>query len=156
MSQILFKSSSSHSYTQLVLLTTPLRLGLKFNPTSRRPALLSSTLAFLSPSHQKPFSSTSALRRPSRLASTSSASIAHVAEDSRGNPKAVEDGGRMEWVSRTRFCGELSEGDVGKRVRLCGWVALHRVHGGLTFFNLRDHTGIVQVVKMEALPLGWL
>lgn len=51
----------------------------------------------------------------------------------------------LEWVSRTGFCGELSEPDVGKRVRLCGWVALHRIHGGLTFLSLRDHTGIVQV-----------
>lgn len=37
---------------------------------------------------------------------------------------------------------------MGKRVRLCGWVALHRVHGGLTFLNLRDHTGIVQVTTL--------
>ncbi|KAK4773979.1 hypothetical protein SAY87_028998 [Trapa incisa] len=54
----------------------------------------------------------------------------------------------LEWVSRTGFCGELSALDVGKRVRLCGWVALHRVHGGLTFLNLRDHTGIVQVTTL--------
>nr|VDC73939.1 unnamed protein product [Brassica rapa] len=51
----------------------------------------------------------------------------------------------LKWVSRTGRCGELSVEDVGKRVHLCGWVALHRVHGGLTFLNLRDHTGIVQV-----------
>lgn len=51
----------------------------------------------------------------------------------------------LEWVNRTAFCGELSSNDVGKSVQLCGWVALHRVHGGLTFLNLRDHTGIVQV-----------
>lgn len=51
----------------------------------------------------------------------------------------------LEWSSRTDFCGELSEPDVGKRVHLCGWVALHRVHGGLTFLTLRDHTGNVQV-----------
>uniref|UniRef100_A0A2P2LKK2 Aminoacyl-transfer RNA synthetases class-II family profile domain-containing protein n=1 Tax=Rhizophora mucronata TaxID=61149 RepID=A0A2P2LKK2_RHIMU len=54
----------------------------------------------------------------------------------------------LQWVSRTGFCGELSAEDVGKRVRLCGWVALHRVHGGLTFLNLRDHTGIVQVTAI--------
>ncbi|KAG6652666.1 aspartate--tRNA ligase, chloroplastic/mitochondrial-like [Carya illinoinensis] len=54
----------------------------------------------------------------------------------------------LEWVSRTGFCGELSEADLGKRVRLCGWVALHRVHGGLTFLNLRDHTGIIQVTTL--------
>lgn len=51
----------------------------------------------------------------------------------------------LEWVNRTAFCGELSEPDVRKRVRLCGWVALHRVHGALTFVTLRDHTGTVQV-----------
>lgn len=54
----------------------------------------------------------------------------------------------LEWASRNAFCGELSESDVGKRVRLCGWVALHRVHGGLTFLNLRDHTGIVQITTL--------
>ncbi|CAL5398352.1 unnamed protein product [Camellia sinensis] len=63
------------------------------------------------------------------------------------NPKqpAIPFKDSLEWVSRTGFCGELSENDVGKRARLCGWVALHRIHGGLTFLNLRDHTGIVQV-----------
>ncbi|KAF7808648.1 aspartate--tRNA ligase, chloroplastic/mitochondrial [Senna tora] len=54
----------------------------------------------------------------------------------------------LEWVSRNALCGELSLNDVGKRVQLCGWVALHRVHGGLTFLNLRDHTGIVQVTTL--------
>ena len=52
----------------------------------------------------------------------------------------------LEWINRTALCGELSSNDVGKRVQLCGWVALHRVHGGLTFLNLRDHSGIVQVL----------
>ncbi|KAH7849264.1 hypothetical protein Vadar_015375 [Vaccinium darrowii] len=62
------------------------------------------------------------------------------------NPKSPESPFQesLQWVSRTGLCGELAENDVGKRVRLCGWVALHRVHGGLTFLNLRDHTGIVQ------------
>ncbi|XP_073272549.1 aspartate--tRNA ligase, chloroplastic/mitochondrial-like isoform X5 [Primulina huaijiensis] len=54
----------------------------------------------------------------------------------------------LEWVNRTAFCGELSETDVGKRVRLCGWVALHRVHGAVTFVTLRDHTGTVQVTTL--------
>lgn len=62
----------------------------------------------------------------------------------------------QEWVSRTGLCGELSESDVGNRVRLCGWVALHRVHGGLTFLNLRDHTGLVQVYKMKRIPFDVL
>ncbi|XP_052193536.1 aspartate--tRNA ligase, chloroplastic/mitochondrial [Diospyros lotus] len=54
----------------------------------------------------------------------------------------------LQWVSRTGLCGNLSENDVGKQVRLCGWVALHRIHSGLTFLNLRDHTGIVQVTTL--------
>ncbi|KAL3651676.1 hypothetical protein CASFOL_004678 [Castilleja foliolosa] len=63
-------------------------------------------------------------------------------------PTEEADSNALNWVSRTAFCGELSEPDVGKRVRLCGWVALHRVHGGLTFLSLRDHTGIVQVTTL--------
>lgn len=59
----------------------------------------------------------------------------------------------LQWVSRTQYCGELSENDVGKRVRLCGWVALHRIHGGLTFVNLRDQTGIVQVNPLTSPPV---
>ncbi|XP_024020879.1 aspartate--tRNA ligase, chloroplastic/mitochondrial isoform X2 [Morus notabilis] len=54
----------------------------------------------------------------------------------------------LDWVKPTGFCGELSVDDVGKQVRLCGWVALHRIHGGLTFFNLRDHSGVVQVTTL--------
>ncbi|XP_030472542.1 aspartate--tRNA ligase, chloroplastic/mitochondrial isoform X2 [Syzygium oleosum] len=62
-------------------------------------------------------------------------------------PVAPKDGG-LVWVSRTGLCGGLSSDDVGRRVRICGWVALHRVHGGLTFLNLRDHSGIVQVTTL--------
>ncbi|XVF00645.1 hypothetical protein REPUB_Repub04eG0018900 [Reevesia pubescens] len=54
----------------------------------------------------------------------------------------------LQWVSRTAFCGDLSNENVGSRVRLCGWVAFHRVHGGLTFLNLRDHTGLVQITSL--------
>ncbi|KAJ3694078.1 hypothetical protein LUZ60_009558 [Juncus effusus] len=54
----------------------------------------------------------------------------------------------LKWVSRTANCGDLGVNDVGKRVRLCGWVALHRIHGGLTFLNLRDSSGIVQITTL--------
>lgn len=47
---------------------------------------------------------------------------------------------------RTVYCGEVSEKDVGKEVILNGWVLRRRDHGGVTFFDLRDRTGIVQIV----------
>ena len=47
---------------------------------------------------------------------------------------------------RSHTCGELVEGDVGKTVRLSGWVHRVRDHGGLLFIDLRDHYGITQVV----------
>ncbi|GLT43039.1 hypothetical protein SLA2020_170140 [Shorea laevis] len=54
----------------------------------------------------------------------------------------------LQWVFLTALGGELSSEDVGRRVRLCRWVALHGAHGGLTFLNLRDQNGIVQVTTL--------
>lgn len=52
----------------------------------------------------------------------------------------------MQGLHRTHGCGTISEEQVGKEVVLCGWVERRRDHGGLIFIDLRDRSGVVQVV----------
>ncbi len=47
---------------------------------------------------------------------------------------------------RSDLCGQVDEGRLGETVELCGWVDKRRDHGGVIFIDLRDHSGIVQVV----------
>jgi aspartyl-tRNA synthetase len=53
---------------------------------------------------------------------------------------------------RSHTCGALRKGDVGKLVRLSGWVHRVRDHGGLLFVDLRDHYGLTQVVADPDSP----
>ncbi|PWZ34559.1 Aspartate--tRNA ligase, chloroplastic/mitochondrial [Zea mays] len=58
----------------------------------------------------------------------------------------------LQWPPRDALCSELGAGDAGRRVRLCGWVALRRAHAGLTFVTLRDRSGMVQVTVLPEYP----
>ncbi len=47
---------------------------------------------------------------------------------------------------RTHYCGQADAGMVDHDAVFCGWVDTRRDHGGVVFLDLRDHTGVVQIV----------
>ena len=54
---------------------------------------------------------------------------------------------------RDEWCGNVRDDSVGKRVQVAGWVRRRRDHGGLIFIDLRDRTGLVQLVfEQESNP----
>ena len=52
-------------------------------------------------------------------------------------------------IYRSRILNELSESDVGKTIRVAGWVENIRDHGGVSFIDLRDMYGVLQVVLRD-------
>ncbi|MBJ7282580.1 MAG: aspartate--tRNA ligase [Acidimicrobiia bacterium] len=57
-------------------------------------------------------------------------------------------------MMRTHYAGSLRGGDSGSIITVCGWVAARRDHGGVVFLDLRDASGILQIVIDPATPAG--
>lgn len=55
----------------------------------------------------------------------------------------------MKGLKRTHRCAELTKADIGKIVTVMGWVQKNRNKGGLVFVDVRDRSGIIQVVFEE-------
>lgn len=52
----------------------------------------------------------------------------------------------MTGLKRTHRCAELSEANIGEKVTIMGWVQKNRNKGGIVFMDLRDRSGILQIV----------
>ncbi len=50
-------------------------------------------------------------------------------------------------MMRSNYCGRLSAEQIGQTVSLCGWIDRRRDHGGVIFLDLRDRTGLIQIVS---------
>ena len=55
----------------------------------------------------------------------------------------------MKGLHRTHRCAELSKANIGEQVTIMGWVQKNRNKGGLVFVDVRDRSGLIQVVFEE-------
>lgn len=56
----------------------------------------------------------------------------------------------MQGLKRSHRCGELSLANVGQNVTVMGWVQKSRNKGGIIFVDLRDRSGILQIILRRA------
>ncbi len=62
----------------------------------------------------------------------------------------------MSNIYRDKLINAITEADVGKTLRACGWIENIRDHGGVSFIDLRDQYGVLQVVMRDTSLLDGL
>ena len=55
-------------------------------------------------------------------------------------------------MKRTNYCGDITAQLLGTKQTLCGWVNSYRNHGGVLFINVRDRSGVCQLVVEPNSP----
>ena len=50
---------------------------------------------------------------------------------------------------RDIYCGKISDKQIGKEIKIAGWIANIRDHGGVIFVDVRDESGVVQLVSND-------
>ncbi len=55
-------------------------------------------------------------------------------------------------MKRTTYCGEVNAAHIGTKHTFCGWINSYRNHGGVLFLDLRDRSGLVQIVVGPESP----
>ncbi len=55
-------------------------------------------------------------------------------------------------MKRTNYCGALNAAHIGSKQTVCGWVNSYRNHGGVLFIDVRDRSGLVQIVVGPESP----
>ncbi len=55
----------------------------------------------------------------------------------------------MKTIYRDHLCGMISEKEIGREIRISGFVSNIRDHGGILFLDIRDESGVMQVVSMD-------
>ena len=50
---------------------------------------------------------------------------------------------------RTKYCAKITDKDIEKEVRVAGWIENIRDHGGVIFVDVRDESGVIQLVSND-------
>ena len=80
------------------------------------------------------------------VTSSSSSSSSESSATGEGNTTKQFVSSLLSWPTRTTLCGSLDISSVGEKVSLCGWVDKQRDMGGICFADVRDHSGLVQII----------